>query len=563
MSDDGQKDGPGRPEAKFKPSRWPGWIWAVPIAAVAIVGWLGIRDILSQGPEVTVRFTDAGGVKAGNTKVTYQNMEVGQVQDIKIEKDLQHVDLTLQFNSEMAGHLGPGTRYWIAGQDVSLSNLSSLKSIIAGPHVAVEPHPGDIVDHVDGLDREPVLKQRQPGRSFVLHAPELGSITRGTPVYLLGLQVGKVLAYTLDQGNRRFDIQTFIDAPYDDLVHADTRFWSAGPLHLATTPSGPSVEFQSLSALLEGAIAFETPETGRDEKPSEENATFRLYPDHDTAVNAVEQQGVPYVLSFDRQANGVPDGTPVKLLDITVGVVRESTVEYDANNGALRTRATIVLAPDKLHIVHGRPGADPRAATDAMMAGLISEGLRAEISRSAPVVGAPVIQLRFEPGAAQASLIEGSPPGIPTGSGSDMQAIIGKAGDVMDALDRMPIDQIADEVHQATQRLAQLSTSPELTKSLQNLQHSLGDVQEVTADARRQVGPILTDVRRAAAQAQDAVRAARGVMTGNGANPNSVQTAALPETLYELTRAARSLRELADYLDRHPEALIEGKSRND
>jgi paraquat-inducible protein B len=73
------------------------------------------------------------------------------------------------------------------------------------------------------------------------------------------------------------------------------------------------------------------------------------------------------------------------------------------------------------------------------------------------------------------------------------------------------------------------------------------------------VRPILDDVRQAAVQAQHAVHAAQGVMGGN-ANANAAQSAALPETLYELTRAARSLRELADYLDRHPEALIAGRS---
>ena len=31
-------------EATPPRSRWPGWIWAVPIAALAIVVWLGVRS---------------------------------------------------------------------------------------------------------------------------------------------------------------------------------------------------------------------------------------------------------------------------------------------------------------------------------------------------------------------------------------------------------------------------------------------------------------------------------------------------------------------------------------
>ena len=130
------------PQARFKPSRWPGWIWAVPISALALVGWLGLRDLLLKGPQVTVRFENASGVEEGNTKVKYRGMAVGQVDSLSLEKDMQHVDVRLQFHSDMEDHLGPGTRYWISGQSVSLSNLASIKSEISGPDIEVEPQSG-------------------------------------------------------------------------------------------------------------------------------------------------------------------------------------------------------------------------------------------------------------------------------------------------------------------------------------------------------------------------------------------------------------------------------------
>ena len=42
--------------------------------------------------------------------------------------------------------------------------------------------------------------------------------------------------------------------------------------------------------------------------------------------------------------------------------------------------------------------------------------------------------------------------------------------------------------------------------------------------------------------------------------PNSELRADLSTTLNEVSRAARGLRVLADYLERHPEALLRGKS---
>ena len=551
------------PKARFKPSRWPGWIWAVPIAALGIVGWLGLRELLLKGPEVTVRFGNASGIQEGNTKVKYQGMIVGQVDSITLEKDLQHVAVKLQLHSDMEGHLGPGTRYWISGQTISLSNLASIKSAVSGPDIEVDPQPGKTQDKVDGLAKPPVLKDKQPGREFVLETGRIGNVSRNTEVYFHDQKVGEVLSYDFEPSKRQFRITAFVHAPYAELIHPETRFWAAGPVHLATTPSGPSVEFQSVPAIMEGAIAFETPPDVKSSQPSPADAVFRLYPDKQTADTAPEAGGVAYTVSFSNQQSGLPVGAAVQLIDTPVGSVTQSTLEYDAANGALETHATIVIARRKLHIVNASTdrNGDPRAAVDAMMRRLIAQGLRAEMAKAAPMIGPDIVRLYFVPAAEEATLGPGDPPSIPATPGSGVEAIMTKASGIMDKVNAVPIDQIADNIQQATQKLAQLSQSPELTQSLQDLQQSMRNVRSITSDARRQVQPILDQVRQAAAQAQDAVRSAHSVLSSNGGGNSATQTAALPDTLYELGRAARSLRELADYLDRHPEALIEGRSR--
>ena len=130
---------------------------------------------MSQGPEVTVTFESAGGVKAGDTKVKYHDMEVGEVESVTIKPDLKHVDVKLSLNSDMDGHLGPGTRFWISSTGFSLTDLSAIKSIISGPVHRRRPPAGQDRRHVTGLDQPPVLKDEVPGTSFTLHAP--GSAT--------------------------------------------------------------------------------------------------------------------------------------------------------------------------------------------------------------------------------------------------------------------------------------------------------------------------------------------------------------------------------------------------
>jgi paraquat-inducible protein B len=200
------------PQARFRPSRWPGWIWAIPIAALGIVGWLGLRDLLLQGPEVTVRFGNGSGIQEGNTKVKYQGMIVGQVDSISLDKDLQHVAVKLQLHSDMEGHLGPRTRYWISGQTISLSNLASIKSALSGPDIWVDPRPGKTQDKVDGLTKPPILKDKQPGREFVLETGQIGNVSPNTPVYFHEQEVGEVLSYDFEPSKRQFRITAFVHA---------------------------------------------------------------------------------------------------------------------------------------------------------------------------------------------------------------------------------------------------------------------------------------------------------------------------------------------------------------
>jgi paraquat-inducible protein B len=550
------------PEAKYKKSWWPGWIWAVPIAALAIVAWLGLRYFANQGPSVTVTFETAGGVKASDTKVKYKDMVVGEVEEVQLKPDLQHVDVTLRLNSTMSGHLGPDTRFWIEGENLSLSNLSAIKTLVSGPYIGIDPRPGKQTDHFQGLTQPPVLKAEPPGTRFTLHADRLSSVSRGSPIYYLDLKVGEVQGFQLGKDMHSFEVYAFIQSPFDKLVHASSRFWNASAVRLSTQGTGPSLHVQSLPALFEGAIAFETPQDVSSGKQAAGNANFTLYDSKDAAENAPHPADVPYRVTFTGQSDGLAAGAPVMLEGNRVGTVRDSALQYRPGAGTLDTRATIALDPKLIQPTIDASG-DSRGPMDAMMRNLIEHGLRAELGRTTPLIGGTMVSLRFVPHAKSATLGDGTVPEIPTGSGADIDAIIAKAGDVMDKIDQLPLSEIADDIHQTTQKLAALSQSPELTESLRNLDRSVTNIEHVTAQARTDIGPILTEIRRAAREAQQTLASAQNVMGGGTQAIEAPGSAGLPSTLYELKRAARSLRELSDYLDRHPEALLRGKGNGE
>jgi paraquat-inducible protein B len=85
-------DSPPIPE----PSRWAGlpWVWAVPVVAAIITGWLGYRALIERGPTVTISFATADGAEADRTTIRYKNVELGRVTGIGLSPDGLHVVVT-------------------------------------------------------------------------------------------------------------------------------------------------------------------------------------------------------------------------------------------------------------------------------------------------------------------------------------------------------------------------------------------------------------------------------------------------------------------------------------
>jgi paraquat-inducible protein B len=540
-------------QAVEKSDWWPGWIWLVPIAAIGLAGWLGYRSLASSGPSVNVVFPEVADLKPGNTKVTFEGMEVGSVVSSRLEPDLKHVRAKLSMDSDMQDHLGPGTKFWIIGKTVSISHLSDLKALIGGVSIGIIPKPGHAPSVFQGLSEPPVLGYGAEGSTYHLHAGTLGSVQRGTPIYYLDQHVGQVVSYEMT-GSKGFDITVFIDHPYDRFVHDHSLFWRAGPLHITTGGNGPSVDFQSIPALVEGALAFETP-AGDNGPPG---PTYTLFGSKDAAEYAPTFQSVPYRVVF-KAASGVPaKDAPVKLMGQRVGSVEDANLRYDPADGRMDVAATIMLDPNRIALPAGQSWHDPKAQMDDMLRHLISQGLRAELSASPPVIGGQLVSLQIVPGEG-GSLGQGDVPEIPSSSGGGMQGIMSSVNNVMTKVNEMPLPAIAENLHTVSQNLAALSRSPALHSSLQRMDVVTANLDRVSTDLKAQLPATLAALRRTVAQAQQSLAAAHGLLSAQGGGNAALGTAALPETLYEINRTARSLRALTDMLDQHPQALLTGR----
>ncbi|MFA7495335.1 MAG: MlaD family protein [Acidithiobacillus sp.] len=546
------------PSAKIHRSRWPGLIWAVPIAALAIVGWLALRTYMDRGPYITVQFHTIGGIKPNHTVVKYRGVTVGHVTAVKLSKSLGEISVTIEFDNYMAGHLGKGTRLWIAGEKVSFANLSSLKSLIAGPYIGIDPHSGPTISHIKGLNQEPVLKSEPKGVTVILHTPEKGNISRGAPVLFKGEEVGEVRGESMRPDGSGFDIYAFIPEKYLHLVNAHSRFWSSGNIAFSLFGQHPGVHMPNIPALLSGAISFSTPRNGASVKNDQ---AFPLYANALSARNAPAENAVAYQMLMPGGSQGLQRGAAVLLEGSQVGSVSVVHTVFDPHIENLLTHILIQLNPEAISLGGGQVWnkAHPGPQMDHILRQLIAHGVRAQLSSAVPLVGPKIISLAPVSDAKTARLIPGNPPRIPMVSAAGIEDTIHQLDAILQQIHALPLEQIAENVHHLTQNLSALSGSANTHKTLQHLHQTMAHLAELTATANAQLPTILKSLKGASREANAALQAGNGLLQAQGSAANAPESTTLPRALYELSRTAQSLRELTDYLNSHPNALVFGK----
>lgn len=188
---------PQRTVADMRKGRWPGWIWAVPIAAVAIVLWLVVREISLDAVTATVTYERAAGIKAGNTPVVYRGVKIGKVRTVSLSSDASYVIVKLDIDRGAERLLRKGTRFYLEGARPSLSNLGSLKALIAGPTLEIIPGEGPPARSFQGIFGPAPESLGVSVRYLVRFNGDVGALDAGAPVLLRGFKVGEVSSVSL------------------------------------------------------------------------------------------------------------------------------------------------------------------------------------------------------------------------------------------------------------------------------------------------------------------------------------------------------------------------------
>jgi paraquat-inducible protein B len=274
-----------------------------------------------------------------------------------------------------------------------------------------------------------------------------------------------------------------------------------------------------------------------------------------------------FVMYFEGSVNGLNVGGPVTFKGVKIGTVKEIILFFDPKSMTMKIPVLVEFNPETI-----TTESTTRREPHKYVKTLIDRGLRAKLQLQSMVTGLLMIELDFYPDK-PARLIgyDTRYPEIPTlSSGLDQ---------MMKKVEKLPIDELVNNLASAIQGINQAVNSPNLTESMNSVNLALKEISQIADKINEEIGPIATGVNTTVQEVKKLVQNLDNKVTGlskdlnetikeSTANlknlkqataPGSPVTYQLATTLEELSAAARSLRQLTDMLERNPETLLRGK----
>ncbi|MBB1594756.1 intermembrane transport protein PqiB [Achromobacter sp. UMC46] len=516
------------------------WIWLVPIVA-ALGGLLLVLQVwLSAGPTAVIHFQTAEGLEAGKTQVRYKELAIGLVERVALNPERSGVDVTVRLEKDAGGLLQEGTVFWVVRPRLTLSGVSGLSTLLSGSYIGLDPAGRRGKDAVraksqaefTGLEVPPEVAQDRAGKRFTLHAQDLGSLDIGSPVYYRRIAVGQVVGYRLSKDGQGVDVQVFVDAPNDAYVNAGTRFWNASGVDFSVDARGLRMRSQSLLSVIVGGVAFDTQDQ-RNPQAAAADASFAIYPSEEAA--RAQPNGVPLRIRmrFDQSVRGLVVGAPIDAYGVTIGQVEAIDLDFDRTAQQFFALVSATLYPERMggetfNDIKEYAGSDLEHPSGKLLAALVKRGTRAQLRIGNLLTGQLYVAMVEFPNAKPVEFKMEDEPFIPTVP-NNLDQLQQQLSNILTKLDRVPFDAIGNELG--------------------------GALRAASSLVRRMDTQLAPEAQALLRQANRSLASVGGLLAPDSVLPQNADSA-----LRELARAARSLRELSDYLQANPEALLKGRA---
>jgi paraquat-inducible protein B len=275
---------------------------------------------------------------------------------------------------------------------------------------------------------------------------------------------------------------------------------------------------------------------------------------------------IPFVLVFRGNVNGLRIGAPVKIKGVTIGSVTDIALQLNLGTrniayGSAGIQIPVLIGIDQNRVRGLAISRDVRRA--------VKHGLRAQLAMESFVTGILYIDLDMHPGAPENYEMppDSQPQEIPTLKTTFEQAQ-SAAAKIISQLDKIQLDQLVNTANETIAAFGDLARSPDIRAAVVSLDQTatrLGDtaqsIRELTEHVDRQVAPMAASLEKGARDIDITVHKAEAALDRlqAGLQPDAPLVYRANQALENVSAAARSLRELGDYLQRNPSAIVRGR----
>jgi paraquat-inducible protein B len=280
-----------------------------------------------------------------------------------------------------------------------------------------------------------------------------------------------------------------------------------------------------------------------------------------------------FVAIFTGSVNGLSVGAPVKFRGVQLGSVSQILLSLP---GMTLPDLRIPVFIDIDQTTAERLGAMVNPADPSTLASLIEQGLRAQLQLESFVTGVLYVELDLFPDTPATFYLpkDSGYLEIPT-QPTLLQEASQTAADLVAKLRDIDFEGVVTSIHDAARGVSEFTSSPELRQALTAVRETmvsargtLTTANDTLADIRPRLGPFVGRVDTGVAQLQKTLERLNQTLVVVDTTLSGLNTLTDPQaplvyqatrTLGELSEAARSVRQLADFLDRNPNAILTGR----
>ena len=295
------------------------------------------------------------------------------------------------------------------------------------------------------------------------------------------------------------------------------------------------------------------------------------------------RQSREFVLYFDNSVNGLRVGAPVKFKGVEIGSVRQILLQLGQYEQVNKIPVIIEIDLDKL-TSRGARG-DIAQDRDVLEKAIVDRGLRGQLLMESLVTGLLYVGLDFLPGT-PINLVQ-KPGGeyefveIPTAP-TQFELAQDAVTQIINKLDEIDFKGIVASLSATVEGISKITNAPELRVALKSLEMTMPKIDQAVVEVRKlattmdgSVTRITESLEQTSAATRNALQGAEQTLkqsdiafqeaAGALANIRAVSDQdsmifqEIRKSLREVSEAARSIRLLANYLDRNPTSLIFGR----